>query len=50
MNAEGERLWDDEAAGPMIATSTASAVKSMIKKMEKKLENQIGKPCLLVGE
>jgi hypothetical protein len=48
VNAEGERLWEDEAAGPMIATSTSSAVKSMIKKMQKKLESQVGKTCLPV--
>ena len=50
VNAEGDRLWEDEAAGPMIATSTASAVKSRIKKMQKKLEGQIGKNCLPVAE
>jgi hypothetical protein len=50
VNADGERLWNEEAPGPMIATSTASAVKSMIKKIEKKLEDRIGGKGLPLDE
>jgi hypothetical protein len=50
VNAEGERLWEEEATGPMVATSYGSAVKSMTKKMTKKLDSRIGKSGLPVDE
>jgi hypothetical protein len=50
VNADGERLWNEETPGPMVATSTAGAVKSMIKKIEKKLEGRIGGKGLPLDE